>query len=82
MPTLTSAQIIYWSGADGLTAESESFKALRTVAKQLKGKMVFVTSNTDGDSHEPITNYFGLKGETGPVVSNRAWSGWARPSNA
>lgn len=61
-------QIIYWSNAASQSAESEPFKALRAVAKTYKGKLVFVTANTDGESHEPITNYFGLKGEEGPVI--------------
>ena len=61
-------QIIYWSSAADLSAESESFKILRTVAKAFKGKLVFVTANNEGDSHEPITNYFGLKGAKSPSV--------------
>lgn len=61
-------QIIYWASAADLSAESEAFKVLRTVAKAFKGKLVFVTANNEGDSHEPITNYFGLKDAKSPSV--------------
>ena len=61
-------QIIFWASAADLSAESTSFAALRSVAKAFKGKLVFVTSNNEGESHEPITNYFGLKGAKSPSV--------------
>jgi hypothetical protein len=62
-------QLIVWSQAADLTKGSPVFTALRAVAKTLKGQLVFVTSNNEGKDHEPITNYFGLKGKEGPAVS-------------
>jgi protein disulfide-isomerase A1 len=61
-------QIIFWASAADLSAESTSFAALRSVAKAFKGKLVFVTANNEGESHEPITNYFGLKGANSPSI--------------
>ena len=63
-------QIIFWSKAADLTADSAVFGVLRAVAKTFKGQLVFVTANNEGDGHEPITNYFGLKGQEGPVVGS------------
>ncbi|GAX73180.1 hypothetical protein CEUSTIGMA_g633.t1 [Chlamydomonas eustigma] len=61
-------QIIFWGSAADLSAESTSFASVRAVAKALKGQLVFVTANNEGESHEPITNYFGLKGAASPVI--------------
>lgn len=49
--------------------------AYRTASKAHKGKLVFVTANNEGDSADPITNFFGLKGAEGPVV-RRGGGGW------
>jgi hypothetical protein len=46
-------------------------QVLKTVSKAFKGKLVFVTSNSDSSDSEPITKFFGLAGQEGPVVSSR-----------
>ena len=61
-------QLILWTGKDDLAPGSDAFKAYRSVSKAFKGKLVFVTVNKDGDAHEPVTNYFGLKDSKAPVV--------------
>lgn len=63
-----SKQIILWGSAADLSSDSDAFSIVRSVAKVFKGKIVFVTTNNEGDSHEPITNYFGLKGAKSPSV--------------
>jgi hypothetical protein len=44
------------------------YDAFKAAAKEFKGQLVFVTVNNEGASHEPVTNFFGLKGSQAPVV--------------
>lgn len=60
-------QIIFWA-KEAEFKSGKAFAALKEVAKEFKGKLVFVTSNSEGSDAEPITKYFGLSGKTGPVV--------------
>jgi len=61
-------QLIVWSKAADFEADAAVYTALKSVAKKLKGKLVFVTVNNEGDSAEPVTNYFGLKDAESPQV--------------
>lgn len=61
-------QLILWSKAEDFKEGSKVWAAYSTVAKNLKGKLVFVTVNNEGESHEPVTNYFGLKDTASPVI--------------
>ena len=47
--------------------------AFRGVAKEFKGKLMFVTANNEDKAAEPITNYFALKEAASPTVSTEAW---------
>lgn len=55
--------------AADLEIGSDTMKMFQAVAKAFKGKMVFVTVNNEGESAEPVGNFFGLKEVTGPAVS-------------
>jgi hypothetical protein len=61
-------QLILWGGNAELEAGSKVFDAYKAVSKAYKGKLVFVTVNNEGSAHEPVTNFFGLKGAKSPVV--------------
>lgn len=61
-------QLILWTKASDLEADADVLKAYKAVSKKFKGQLVFVTSNNEGSNHEPITNFFGLKDQTPPVV--------------
>jgi protein disulfide-isomerase A1 len=62
-----SIQMIFWGTAAELK-DGKSFAVLKEVAKKYKGKVVFVTTASDGADAEPITKFFGLAGKTGPVT--------------
>ena len=64
----TCPQIITWSKAADFAEDAALFKAVKAVSKKYKGKLVFVTVNNEGDAHEPVTNYFGLKDAASPTV--------------
>lgn len=64
-------QLILWGTAAELDPGHEVFKAFRATAQEFKGKLVFVTTNNEASSHEPITNFFGLKGGKSPVVRDQ-----------
>lgn len=61
-------QVLLWSKAADVAADSEYMKVFREVSKEFKGKLVFVTVNNEGDSAEPVTNFFGLKEAPSPSV--------------
>lgn len=66
--------------AEDIKAGSDAMKAFVAVAKEYKGKVIFVTVNSEGESSEPVTNFFGLKEAAAPAVSHatpRRWTGWA-----
>lgn len=55
-----------------ISYKSDAYKndveSYRTVAKDFKGKVLFVTINTDDDDHEKIMEFFGLKKEEVPAM--------------
>ncbi|KAG2446641.1 hypothetical protein HYH02_008213 [Chlamydomonas schloesseri] len=61
-------QMILWTTADDLKADAEVMKVYREASKKFKGQLVFVTVNNEGDGADPVTNFFGLKGATSPVL--------------
>lgn len=61
-------QLILWSKASDLSGDADVIKAYREVSKSFKGQLVFVTVNSESESAEPVTNFFGLKDAAGPVV--------------
>jgi hypothetical protein len=62
-------QLLLVASAKDLDAESAVFKAFKQVAKgALKGKVVFVTVNLDGQSKDPVISFFGIKEENAPMV--------------
>jgi protein disulfide-isomerase A1 len=61
-------QMLFWASAADLSPESDVFKTYKAVAEKLRGQLVFVTINNEGPSHEPVTNYFGLKDAKSPVI--------------
>lgn len=46
----------------------DNIESYRTVSKDFKGKVLFVTINTDDDDHEKIMEFFGLKKEEVPAM--------------
>eukprot|EP00197_Chlamydomonas_leiostraca_P006170 CAMPEP_0202858778 /NCGR_PEP_ID=MMETSP1391-20130828/1156_1 /ASSEMBLY_ACC=CAM_ASM_000867 /TAXON_ID=1034604 /ORGANISM="Chlamydomonas leiostraca, Strain SAG 11-49" /LENGTH=530 /DNA_ID=CAMNT_0049537733 /DNA_START=11 /DNA_END=1603 /DNA_ORIENTATION=+ len=61
-------QLILWASSAELESGHKVFDAYKAVSKSFKGKLVFVTVNNEGAAHEPVTNFFGLKGAKGPVL--------------
>jgi hypothetical protein len=62
-------QLLLVAGAKDLDGDSPVFSAYKQVAKgALKGKLVFVTVNLDGQSKDPVVNFFGIKEENAPIV--------------
>jgi protein disulfide-isomerase A1 len=62
-------QLLLVAKAADLESDSAAFKAYRDAAKgKLKGKLVFVTVNLDGQSKDPVVNFFGIKEENAPVL--------------
>lgn len=55
-----------------ISYKSDEYKndveSYRTVSKDFKGKVLFVTINTDDDDHEKIMEFFGLKKEEVPAM--------------
>jgi hypothetical protein len=68
-PALPSAlQLLLIAKGDDLKPDAKMFKAFRSVAVASKGKFVFVTVDTTGESKDPVLNYFGIKPEDAPVL--------------
>ncbi|GFR44575.1 hypothetical protein Agub_g5850 [Astrephomene gubernaculifera] len=61
-------QLILWASPDELAADAEVMSAYRAASKKFKGQLVFVTVNNEGEGSEPVTNFFGLKGASSPVL--------------
>lgn len=61
-------QLLLWGSAAELESGSKVFEDFKTVAKEFKGQLVFVTVNNEAANHEPVTNFFGLKGAASPSV--------------
>eukprot|EP01026_Neomeris_dumetosa_P075189 TRINITY_DN789_c0_g1_i1.p2 TRINITY_DN789_c0_g1~~TRINITY_DN789_c0_g1_i1.p2 ORF type:complete len:527 (+),score=124.27 TRINITY_DN789_c0_g1_i1:135-1715(+) len=62
-----SGELIFGSGIDhqviivsGGAKLKESDSLLRSVAAEFKGKVIFVTSDTDGEFADPVVQFFGL----------------------
>lgn len=55
-----------------MSYKDESYKehkeTYQNVAKDFKGKVLFVTIDTDDDDHEKIMEFFGLKKEEAPAM--------------
>ena len=47
---------------------ANNVESYKKVASNFKGKVLFVTINTDEDDHEKIMEFFGLKKEEAPAM--------------
>nr|QKY15211.1 protein disulfide isomerase 1 (PDI1) [Polytomella parva] len=61
-------QVILWASPSDLAFDSPVYQAFRAVAKTLKGKVVFVTTDNEGSGASAVGGYFGLAGQPGPKV--------------
>lgn len=69
-------QVLIWASGEELTKGHKVFDTVTAVAKDFKGKVIFVTIDNTGSHHEPVTNFFGLKDKPSPQVRTNPALRW------